>query len=295
MDTVECMRRFLAVAETGGFSQAACQMDLPKSAVSSSVTKLETRLQTRLFHRSTRQVTLTESGRQYLPECQRILADLDAVESQLQDDAGQLTGDIVVDMPGRLYASVVAPKLTEWFRLHPKTRIRLLGADYRIDPVKESVDCVIRAGTLKDSDLIARPLGNFVMVNCVSPAYLKAYGHPASPADLSNHFVVGYSPDMRPAADSFDYFHNGHNYQVAMTSRVSVATTDAYLTSCLAGLGIIQVPHHGVKHYLASGELVTILDNFTCPPMPLSVVYTSRRHMPKRISAFINWLTEQFA
>ena len=78
MDTVECMRRFLAVAETGSFSQAASQMAVPKSAVSSSVTKLETRLQTRLFHRSTRQVTLTESGRQYLPECQRILADLDA-------------------------------------------------------------------------------------------------------------------------------------------------------------------------------------------------------------------------
>ena len=284
------MRRFMAVARHGSFSKAAELLDVPKSAVSSSVNRLEAHLNVRLLHRSTRSVTLTESGKDFLPECQRILADIAAVEAQFQDKTSQLTGDIVIDMPGRLYASLIAPRLSEWFAEHPKTRLRLIGADYRIDPIKESVDCVIRAGSLEDSELIAKPLGTFPMVNCVSPEYLKLHGTPTTLADLKHHYIVDYSPDMRPHAVTFDYMEDGMEYEINMRSIISVATTDAYLTSCLAGLGIIQVPLHGVNAQLERGELVRVLDNYTCPPLPLSIIYTSKRHMPKRVRAFIDWV-----
>ncbi len=290
MDKIECMRRFIKVAESGNFSTAADQLGVPKSAVSMSVSKLETHLRTRLFHRSTRRVTLTESGSRYLPECQRILAELDVLESQFQDDSGQLSGDIIVDMPGRLYASMVAPRLHEWFDTHPKTRIRLKGADYRIDPISERVDCVIRAGTLEDSELIAKPLGDFTVVNCVSPSYIERFGKPENLADLQDHFLVDYGFSLQSTSATFEYLKDGRNIEIAMKSLVSVATTDAYLTTCLNGLGIIQVPLHGVKAHLADGSLVSLLEDFTSAPLPLSIVYPSKQHMPKRVREFIDWI-----
>ncbi|CAE6944834.1 LysR family transcriptional regulator [Vibrio sp. B1FLJ16] len=291
MDKLETMKRFISVAQNGSFTKAAEQLSVPKSAISASITKLEEHLQTRLLYRSTRQVSLSEVGERYYVQCLRLIEDLDGIESQFQQESQELIGVIKVDMPSRFFSTVVAPHLNEWFQEHPKTQIKLLGADYRIDLIKERVDCVIRGGELDDSNLIRRTLGTMEMVNCVSPSYAENYGIPTSLDSLKNHFVVDYSTDNSQLKKGFEYSQCNQTHYIPTLCLISVATTDAYLSAGLNGLGIIQLPKHGVKQHLKSGELIEVLTEFTCTPMPLSVLYESRRQQPRRLSEFINWLS----
>ncbi|MCH1919453.1 LysR family transcriptional regulator [Shewanella sp. A3A] len=295
MDKLECMKRFALVAQTGSFTQAAERLNVPKSAVSSAVTRLESHLQSRLLQRSTRRVTLTEAGERFLPQCLKLLDEIEGLENQFQQQSHNISGEIRVDMPGRFFSQVLAPRLPEWFAQHPDTRIRLIGADHRIDPIKEQVDCVLRVGTLSDSELIAKKLGELPLVNCVSPSYIARYGRPQRLADLAQHYLIDYSPGMRQQADGFEYYLNGRHDSVAMRSLLSVSTTDAYLAACLAGMGIAQMPLHGANQLIAQGELVTVLPDYQPAPMPVAMLYESRRHQPKRLRLFIEWVASLVA
>ncbi|KUI99537.1 LysR family transcriptional regulator [Vibrio sp. MEBiC08052] len=294
MDKIETMKRFIAVVQNGSFTQASGQLNVPKSAISTSITRLEEHLQTRLLHRSTRQISLSEAGERYYVQCLRLLDELEALENQFQRESEELSGVIKIDMPSRFFSTVVAPHLPAWFQQYPKTRIQLLGADYRIDPIKARVDCVIRGGELENSNLVSRHLGMMDMVNCISPGYAAQYGIPVSPDDLNHHFVVDYVHASTPSPQGFEYSRNNHTHFVPTPSLISVTTTDAYLSACLNGLGIIQLPRRGVQQQLASGELIEVLTEFTCAPMSLSVLYESRRQQPKRLSVFIDWLVTLF-
>ncbi|KFZ36054.1 hypothetical protein HR45_18415 [Shewanella mangrovi] len=290
MDKLECMKRFAVVAQTGSFTQAADHLNVPKSAVSSAISRLEEHLQSRLLHRSTRRVTLTEAGERFLPQCQKLLDEIEGLENQFQQQSQTISGEIRVDMPGRFFSLVVAPRLPEWFAMHPQTQIRLMGADHRIDPITARVDCVLRVGPLDDSDLIAKKLGEFPLINCVSPAYVAQYGAPSELDELDEHYLIDYAPGIRHQTQGFEYCHQGHNKRIAMRSQVSVSTTDAYLAACLAGLGIAQLPLHGVAQQLADGTLVSVLEQHTPTALPVAILYESRRHQPQRLRLFIDWL-----
>ncbi len=295
MDKIETMKRFIAVAQTGSFTQASNQLNVPKSAISTSVSKLEDYLQTRLLRRSTRQLSLTEAGERYLLQSQRLIDELEGLENQFQRESNELSGLIKVDMPSRFFSTLVSPHLAEWFEMYPKTQIRLVGADHRVDLIKEKIDCVIRGGALEDSNLVAKALGSMPMVNCVSAGYVDRYGLPTTLNSLSHHYVVDYSPNQGQQDNGFEYTAEGNVYFVSVPSLISVSTTDAYLSACLNGLGIIQLPRMGVENYLASGELVEVLPDYRCDPMEMSVLYESRHQQPKRIVEFINWLISVFA
>ncbi|WP_105903458.1 LysR family transcriptional regulator [Vibrio gangliei] len=294
MDRIETMKRFVAVARTESFTQAAEQLNVPKSAISSSISQLESHLKTRLLNRSTRRVNLTEAGERYLPRCIQLLEELDILEEAFQTENQSLSGMIRIDMPSRFLSTIVMPRLSEWFELHPHTQIHVLGADHRIDPIKERVDCVIRAGKLDNNDLIAKPLGQMEMVNCASPDYLARYGTPTRLDDLSQHFIVDYTPNQRQNNSEFEYFNQEAEHTIPVPSVISVSTTDAYLSAALHGLGIIQLPKNGVKEYLRNGELVEVLPEFQCQPMPIAIIYQSRQQMPKRIRCFMEWIESIF-
>lgn len=295
MDKLESMKRFALVAQTGSFTQAADRLNVPKSAVSSAVTRLESHLQSRLLQRSTRRVTLTEAGERFLPQCLKLLDEIEGLENQFQQQSHSISGEIRVDMPGRFFSLVLAPRLPEWFAQHPNTRIRLIGADHRIDPIKEQVDCVLRIGTLSDSELIAKKLGELPLVNCVSPSYVARYGRPERLEDLAQHYLIDYSPGIRQQADDFEYCCNGQHDSVAMRSLLSVSTTDAYLAACLAGMGIAQMPLHGASQLLAQGRLLSVLPDHQPAAMPIAILYESRRHQPKRLQLFIDWVASLVA
>ncbi|MFM2478539.1 LysR family transcriptional regulator [Celerinatantimonas sp. MCCC 1A17872] len=295
MDKFESMRRFIAVAQTGSFTRASEQLGVPKSAISASVSALEVHLQTRLLFRNTRRVSLTEAGGRFLGQCQRLLDELEGLENQFQKESNQLSGVIKVDMPSRFFSNIVAPQLHKWFEMHPLTQIELLGADYRIDPIQEQVDCVIRAGTLDDSNLVGRSLGLMPMVNCVSASYAKRYGIAQSLDELNEHYIVEYAADVRQQKTGFEYVESDKLRRISVRYLISVSTTDAYLAACLNGLGIVQLPRGGVTNYLKSGELVEVLPDYQCAPMPLSILYESRHQQPRRLSEFIDWLMRLFS
>ncbi|MEC8082794.1 MAG: LysR family transcriptional regulator [Pseudomonadota bacterium] len=292
MDTLEAMRRFIVVAETGSFTESADRLNIPKSAISSSVQRLEKRLGVRLFHRSTRRVTLSSAGQSYYPECLRILNELDCLENQFQTENEVIRGVLKVDMANRFFMSVVLPRLPEFLDKYPLIDLQVQTSDQRVDPIKDGIDCLIRAGQLTDSALVARPLGQFKMLNCVSASYRDQFGVPETLDDLSQHKLIEYLPGGSDVSRGFEYVNEECVQFISMPTSITVTNTDAYRACCLKGLGIVQIPQHGVQDELDRGELVEVLPEFRPASMPISMLYPSRRLLPRRVVVFMDWLTD---
>ena len=291
------LRVFLQVAELAHFSRAAEELGLPKGRVSQVVRDLEGQLGTRLFLRTTRRVSLTPDGELLAERARALLADASDIEALFQQDQ-QLTGRLRVDMPVRLALDTVLPALPEFLAAHPGLTVELSCTDRRVDLVEEGFDCVLRVGAVHDPLLVARPLGRMRMVNVASPGYLAAHGTPLTTDDLvaQGHELVHYSQtwaDRRPRFEWVDA--EGRPQSLTMPSRVTVNNTDAYQAATLAGAGIAQFPIQGVRHALAEGRLVQLLRGYEPAPLPVRLVMSQRRHTPRRVRVFMDWMAERLA
>ncbi|HWU34878.1 MAG TPA: LysR family transcriptional regulator [Methylovorus sp.] len=293
MDKLDAMQVFVRVAELASFTQAADSLGLPKGSISNAVSQLETRLGARLLHRTTRKVQLTQDGQRFYDRCKDLLAEVDEVESLFQQTETMLRGRLRVDMPLNMAHLLVIPQLPEFMQRHPGIEIELSSTDRRVDPISEGFDCVVRVGALTESGLVARPLGSLDMVNCASPAYIAQYGMPTTLEALAQHYMVHYVSVLGARPSGFEYMQAGVSHYLPVPARVTVNNSSAYSTACLAGLGIIQVPLVAVRPYLQRGELVEVLAEFKPEPMPVSLLYPHRRHLSRRLLAFMDWLTEK--
>jgi DNA-binding transcriptional LysR family regulator len=162
--------------------------------------------------------------------------------------------------------------------------------------VREGFDCVVRVGKLNDSSLVARVIGEYQLINCVSPSYITAHGIPQSLDDLAQHKLVHYVSVLGAKSDGFEYVDELTSTikYIPMEGALIVNNAEAYLSACLAGLGIIQVPENGAtaRPYIDNGQLIEILPSYRSAPMPVSLLYANRRHLPKRVQAFMNWMIE---
>lgn len=290
MDLIEQMKIFVRVFESGSFTAAAESLNMPKASVSLYIQRLEDHLDTRLFHRTTRKVTITQDGQTFYDRCKDLLADVDETEGMFKNDDLNVSGRIRVDMPLSLARNIVMKKLSSFMEKYPKIEIELGSTDRKVDVIREGFDCVVRVGTLQDSGLIARQVGKYTMANCVSPAYVKKYGMPKKLDDLSKHLLIHYVPVLGSKPDGFEYF-DGEKYQsYKMRSLITVNNSDAYQASCLAGMGIIQVPLAGVKDQIKNGSMVEVLSKFRAEPMPVNIIYPHRRNQPRRVRLFMEWL-----
>ncbi len=297
MNQVEAMRIFVRVAELASFTAAAEQLGLAKASASSAVQLLEDLLGTRLLHRTTRRVRMTQDGQVFYERCNDLLADLDDVQTLFR--AGQagpdgLRGRLRVDMPTAVARDLVLPRLPEFFALYPGLELELSSTDRLVDLVREGFDCVLRVGTLGDSSLVARPLGEYRQINCAAPAYLAAHGTPQALADLPGHRLVHYVGTLGARSPGFEYVDaaSGQTRHLAMPGAVTVNNSESYQGACLAGLGIIQVPEIAVRALVRDARLVEVLPAFRPAPMPVSLLYAHRRHLPRRVQAFMHWLAE---
>jgi DNA-binding transcriptional LysR family regulator len=287
------LRVFLQVAELAHFSRAADELGLPKGRVSQVVRDLEAQLGTRLFQRTTRRVSLTPDGELLAERARALLADAGEIEALFQQDQ-QLGGRLRVDLPVRLALDVVLPALPVFLAAHPGLQVELSCTDRRVDLVEEGFDCVLRIGAVHDPMLVAKPVGELAMANLASPAYLAAHGTPDTPSDLlaQGHQLVHYSQtwaDRRPRFEWVD--SDGRAQSLALPARVSVNHTDAYQLAALAGMGIVQAPCVGMRAALSDGRLVRILEGYEPAPMPVQLVMSQRRHTPRRVRVFMEWLT----
>ncbi|MDM4766775.1 LysR family transcriptional regulator [Pelomonas sp. SE-A7] len=293
MQPIAAMQAFVRVAELSSFTQAADQLGLPKAAVSAAVRSLEAELGTRLLHRTTRRVQLTQDGQQALQRCQDLLADYEELQQLFHGDGAPLGGRLRVDMPMGVARNVVLPALPAFLQAHPQLELDLSSTDRRVDPVREGFDCVLRVGPLGESSLVARPLGQYRMLNVASPAYLASHGRPESLQDLVQHRLVHYQATLGQRAAGFEYVDEAQQVRFQpMAGMLTVNNSESYLAACLAGLGIIQTPAPAMRSLIDTGQLVELLPLWQAAPMPVTLLYPHRRHQPKRVQVFMNWLAE---
>lgn len=291
----ELVQIYARVTELSSFTQAADSLGLPKASVSQAVQQLETTLGTRLLHRTTRRVQTTQDGQAFYERCKDMLADFDELQSMFQQGTQALRGRLRVDMPSGVARSQIIPRLPEFLQAHPHLEVELSSTDRRVDLVREGFDCVVRVGTLEESGLVARPLGQFVQLNCASPAYLATHGTPTTLDDLRAHRLVHYVGTLGARSPGFEVEENGVLRRVPMPGAVTVNNSDAYTAACLAGLGLIQAPAVGMRPLIAQGLLVEVLPDFRAPAMPVSLLYAHRRHLPRRVQALMAWMAQILA
>lgn len=292
MNLVEAMRIYVRVAELSSFTQTAQSMGLPKANISTAVQQLESELGTRLLHRTTRRVQMTQDGQVFYERCKDLLADTEELLGLFRTDQTTLRGRLRVDMPSAVARNVVLPRLPEFMETYPELAIEFSSTDRRANLVSEGFDCVLRVGALGDSSHVARPLGYYRMVNCASPGYCAKFGQPQHTGDLAEHRLIHYAAKLGARDSGFEYVDlaDGNVKFIAMPGALTVNNSDAYYAACLAGLGIIQAPETGVRMALDSGQLVELMPQYRAAPMPVSLVYANRRHQPRRVQVFMNWL-----
>jgi len=289
VDTLDQLRIFLHVAERGSFTRAAESLGLPKASVTLAVQRPEASMGTRLLHRTTRRVQLTADGEQLFQRARDLLDDVEEVQGMFRDGT-RLRGRLRVDMSSGLARHLVIPHLPGFLARHPGLEIELSGTDRRVDLVREGFDCVLRVGPLDDNTLVARPLGCMEVVNCASPAYLALRGVPRTLDDLHGHVLVHYVTTLGQRSPGFEYAEGEHYRTLRMSGAVTVNSGDGYNAAALAGLGIIQAPRLGVRQALAEGALVEILPQLVAEPMPVTLLYAQRRHLPARVRTFMDWI-----
>ncbi|MGJ7546530.1 LysR family transcriptional regulator [Variovorax sp. LT1R16] len=286
------LRTFVKVAELASFTRAAEQLGMPKARVSTTVQQLEADLGTRLLHRTTRTVRLTADGEEFRERCLMLLADADELQSLFQRAPSALRGRLRLDVPIGMAQAVLMPRLPEFLAAHPQLALELSTTDRRVDLVHEGFDCVLRVGALDASELVARRLGELAQVNAASPAYLALHGVPRTLDDLASHRLVRYAPGLGAGPALWEYEEEGRYRTLAVPSALTVTSSDAYQSACLAGLGLIQAPVVGMQPLIDAGKLVRVLPGFDAPPMPVSLLYPHRRQLSKRVQALMAWMDE---
>ncbi|HZG19239.1 MAG TPA: LysR family transcriptional regulator [Herbaspirillum sp.] len=292
MNQMDTLKIFQRVAELASFSGAARQLGLPNASVSLAIQQLEQMLGTRLLQRTTRRVQLTPDGESFYRRSKELLDEFESLRGMFRAGGQPLTGKLRVDMSSAMAREVVLPALPSFLAQHPQLEIELSASDRRVDLVAEGFDCVLRTGTLDDSSLVARCIGHLVQINCASAAYLKRHGVPRTLEDLAQHQLVHYRQVLGGRSPGWEWFDGRQTHTLPMAGSVTVNSTETYYAACQAGLGLIQLPLVGAakRKMLDGGKLVEVLPQYRPAPMPVNLMYASRRHVPARLAEFMDWL-----
>ncbi|HSN19324.1 MAG TPA: LysR family transcriptional regulator [Usitatibacter sp.] len=292
MDRFQAMALFAAIVDEGSLSAAGRRLHVPLATVSRRLSDLEAHLRTRLITRSTRQLVLTDAGRDYLAACRQILEQVEEAEKAATGAYAKVKGELVLAAPivfGRLH---VVPVVAAFLEAHPEVDVRLLLGDRNVNLLEEHVDVALRIGELADSSLVATAVGTIRRVVCASPGYLARLGKPAKPSELAAHRCVTFEGLTSPRSWSFPGPKGAE--RVAIRSRLTVTTADAAIAAAVAGLGITRVLSYQVADALADGRLVRVLAKHEPAPVPVSIVYPAQGRLPMKSRAFIDYAAPRF-
>ncbi|MND30530.1 LysR family transcriptional regulator [Brucella pituitosa] len=293
MDRFDAMRVFTRVAERRSFTLAAEDLGLPRSTVTDAVKQLEKRLGVCLLQRTTRHVSPTLDGEAYYRRCLSILKELEDAEGAFAGHKPK--GTLRIDVHGTLARHFLLPALPRFFEAYPGIEIHMSEGDRFVDLVREGIDCVLRAGTLQDSDMIARRVALLKEITLASPAYLERHGTPTHPDNLAHsHCMVGFHSTSTGGLLPLEFTVAGRVVEVGLPAPMSVNAAESYVSAACLGLGLIQVPiYHAIK-LMASGELVEVLADFPPKPTPVSLLYRRERQLSPRVRVFMDWLQQEF-
>lgn len=294
MNKLQAMEVFVQVVDAGGFTRAAEQMQLPKATVSTLVQNLETALEVKLLHRTTRHVSVTSDGAAYYERCLRILSDVREAEESLSRNRANPSGRLRVDVSTGIANDIIIPALPDFFQRFPDITLDLGCGDRQVDLVEENVDCAIRAGTLPDSNLIARRIGILQFVTCAAPFYLDKYGRPDHPSELTRHRCVNYFSSKTGKLYDWDFSRGDERIQMPVPGSLAVNDSTAYLSAGINGIGIIQMASYTLDPLLVAQRMELVLPDWISTPLPLNVVYPQNRHLSAKVRVFVEWVADLF-
>ncbi|EIJ48802.1 LysR family transcription regulator protein [Herbaspirillum sp. GW103] len=287
---IEC---FIAVAELGSFVKAADALGISKAAVSRTVLELEARLGSRLMQRTTRRLSLTEAGSLYLERCKQIVTALEEADDLLSAGSAKPVGLLRINAPVTFGILHLAPLWPMFLDRHPEVELDITLSDRIVDIIDEGYDLAIRIARLADSTLIHRKLTSTSLPICASPAYLEKHGTPHHPHELAQHQIISYSYNQ--GKDEWQFSGPEGPVSVRIHARMHVNNGDSCVQAALGGIGITRQPTFMIDQYLRSGQLVPLLPDYTVPDLGIYAVYPSRAHLPAKVRAMLDFLSEAFS
>jgi DNA-binding transcriptional LysR family regulator len=292
MDKFQEMKAFAAVVDAGSFVRAAEALNASKTAVSRLVGELEARLGVRLMQRTTRKLSLTDEGAAFHARCKELLAGVDEAEAEITAHAGEVVGQLRINVPVSFGLMHLAPLWADFLRQHPKVTLEVSLVDRFVDLVDEGYDLAIRIARLPSSSLVSRLLTSTRMVLCASPEYLRQHGQPTVPADLGAHPVLAYT--LLASGDSWEFDGPEGRVSVKVTPRLQSNNGETCMAAALRHQGVILQPSFLVAQHLASGALVELMPQYRSIELGVYAVYPTRRYLPTKVRVMVDYLVQAF-
>jgi len=290
MDRLDSMRVFATVVETGSFSDAARRLGMSKALASKHVARLEQHFSARLLNRTTRQVALTEIGQACYDRCRDLLSRFDELETAVQAQHSQPTGQLRISGPRVFGEDVLVPCVRTFCTRYREMRIDLVLEERLVDIVGEGFDLAVRIGPMADSTLIARKVAEYRYVMCASPAYLAHAGTPEEPEDLAGHDCIVNTSLAQ--SDHWQFLRDGKTFSLRVPGRIRINSDRPVRDFVLAGQGVGLCLLPTVREDIEAGRLVRLLTHVEAYDRSVSVVYPHARHLSAKVRAFIDHMVE---
>lgn len=289
MDRLEAMSLLLKVVEEGSFSAASRELNVPLATLSRKISDLEALLGTRLLMRSTRKLTLTDVGADYLSAARRILEQVEEAENQAAGEYTAPKGELIVTAPlmfGRLY---VLPVIAGFLAQYPEICVRLLLTDRNVDLIEDHVDMAVRIGPLPDSTMVASAIGTLRIITCGSPQLLARHGVPQHPEDLMTMPCINVETPMPSSGWRYLTPTKGLEIEVPVRPRLAVTTPEAAVQAAVLDVGMVRLLQYQVREPIQNNILQPVLEAFEPPKTPVHLMHTSRKLMPQKMRCFMDF------
>ncbi|WP_283788212.1 LysR substrate-binding domain-containing protein [Bermanella sp. WJH001] len=278
---------FVKVVDAGSFTGAAKNLGLPKSTVSRKITQLEERLGVRLLQRTTRTLSLTDTGSAYYNQCSRIIGDVEEANIAVTEMQSKPKGLLRITAPMLFGAEVLSDLVSEFLQKNPEIQLDIVLTDQPLDLIQEGIDVAFRVGHLADSSLIARSLGSVQTVTCASPAYIEKHGSPSHPKELYEHTTLGWS-----ARNTWEY-DTPEAVSVDLKPKVQVNDALSMRKMALNGLGVSRLPAFLCAEDIKAGRLIPLLCDWSNTSTPIHALYPSNRHLSVKVRSFVDFIVEE--
>lgn len=286
---------FVRVVEAHSFVAAAQTLGMSPSAISKAVSRLEERLGARLLNRTTRSLSLTDLGTGFYDRCREALGQLDLAENEVSESRGVPRGKLRVDVPNSLGRRLIVPALPRFIQQNPELTVQMSMNDRLVDLVQEGIDAALRVGTLSDSSLIARRVGNLRGVTCASPDFIERVGMPKAPGDLKPEHCIAMFKLGSNQVREWLYRKDGVEQQVIPLAPLSFSDPESAVAAAITGAGFVRSLDFSVESQIAAGLLQPVLEDWNEGAWwPVSVVYPQHRQPTAKIRAFIDFVAGLF-
>ncbi|CAG9214983.1 transcription regulator [Paraburkholderia caribensis] len=294
MDRLAAIEIFIRVVDTGSFSAAARHFDIGQPAASKAVAQLEEWLGVKLLLRSTRALTPTEAGQNFYQRARRAVEEADEAVLAARGTAAGLTGKLRVSAAVCFARLHIVPRLPVFLEQHPDLDLELVLDDRNIDLVEEGIDLALRMGELADSNMTARRIAVARRRVLATPAYLERHGMPQAPADLHAHRAVVYTRDVG-GGEEWTFRRDTAELPVRLQGRVRISATEGLRAAVFADMGLAVASEWAFWPELQSGAVVSVMDDWMLPAIPLAAVYPTGRQASSKARQFTAFVEECLA